>query len=156
MSRRNGQATPRAIRCAIYTRKSTEEGLDQAFNSLDAQRESAEAYIASQKNEGWVCLVRRQREASMALCVCEQQARLRRLEARFAPQLTLRYVDVGWGSALRESARGRSRLLDSVHPGRTPGSRDAAGHAQPLLTKIVGKLEAGYGYARLGRGGTAA
>lgn len=56
MSKRNGQATPRAIRCAIYTRKSTEEGLDQAFNSLDAQRESAEAYIASQKNEGWVCL----------------------------------------------------------------------------------------------------
>jgi site-specific DNA recombinase len=46
----------RAIRCAIYTRKSTEEGLQQEFNSLDAQRESAEAYIASQKAEGWVCL----------------------------------------------------------------------------------------------------
>lgn len=43
-------------RCAIYTRKSTEEGLEQEFNSLDAQRESAEAYIASQKHEGWVCL----------------------------------------------------------------------------------------------------
>ncbi|QYU67698.1 recombinase family protein [Leptolyngbya sp. 15MV] len=43
----------RCIRCAIYTRKSTEEGLDQEFNSLDAQRESAVAYIASQKNEGW-------------------------------------------------------------------------------------------------------
>lgn len=41
------------IRCAIYTRKSTEEGLDQAFNSLDAQREACEAYIASQKAEGW-------------------------------------------------------------------------------------------------------
>src|SRR6266404_6161842 len=41
------------IRCAIYTRKSTEEGLDQEFNSLDAQRESAEAYIASQKEAGW-------------------------------------------------------------------------------------------------------
>jgi len=40
-------------RCAIYTRKSTEEGLDQEFNSLDAQRESAEAYIASQRAEGW-------------------------------------------------------------------------------------------------------
>ncbi|MEX0644791.1 MAG: recombinase family protein [Parvularculaceae bacterium] len=40
-------------RCAIYTRKSTEEGLDQAFNSLDAQREACEAYIASQKGEGW-------------------------------------------------------------------------------------------------------
>ncbi len=45
-----------AIRCAIYTRKSTEEGLDQEFNSLDAQRESAEAYIASQRHEGWSCL----------------------------------------------------------------------------------------------------
>lgn len=43
-------------RCAIYTRKSTEEGLEQEFNSLDAQRESGEAYIASQKSEGWVCL----------------------------------------------------------------------------------------------------
>src|SRR3954463_16548278 len=42
------------VRCAIYTRKSTEEGLDQEFNSLDAQRESAEAYIASQRHEGWV------------------------------------------------------------------------------------------------------
>ncbi len=40
-------------RCAIYTRKSTEEGLDQEFNSLDAQRESCEAYIASQKSQGW-------------------------------------------------------------------------------------------------------
>jgi len=44
------------IGCAIYTRKSSEEGLDQEFNSLDAQREAAEAYIASQKSEGWVCL----------------------------------------------------------------------------------------------------
>jgi len=40
------------VRCAIYTRKSSEEGLEQDFNSLDAQRESAEAYIASQKGEG--------------------------------------------------------------------------------------------------------
>ena len=46
----------REVRCAIYTRKSTEEGLDQDFNSLDAQRESADAYIASQAGEGWVCL----------------------------------------------------------------------------------------------------
>jgi site-specific DNA recombinase len=39
--------------CAIYTRKSTEEGLQQEFNSLDAQREAAEAFISSQKHEGW-------------------------------------------------------------------------------------------------------
>jgi site-specific DNA recombinase len=47
---------PRVVRCAVYTRKSTEEGLEQEFNSLDAQRESAEAYIKSQKQMGWVCL----------------------------------------------------------------------------------------------------
>ena len=42
------------IRCAIYTRKSTEEGLEQDFNSLDAQREACESYIKSQKHEGWI------------------------------------------------------------------------------------------------------
>ncbi len=46
----------RTLRCAVYTRKSTEKGLEQDFNSLDAQREACEAYIASQKHEGWVCL----------------------------------------------------------------------------------------------------
>ena len=46
----------RRVRCAIYTRKSTEEGLEQEFNSLDAQREACEAYIASQKHEGWELL----------------------------------------------------------------------------------------------------
>ncbi len=59
MRRRRSQpdAAPRTtVRCAIYTRKSTEEGLEQDFNSLDAQRESAENYIASQRDEGWVCL----------------------------------------------------------------------------------------------------
>src|SRR4051794_9295134 len=44
------------VRCAIYTRKSTEEGLEQEFNSLDAQRESGEAFIKSQAHEGWTCL----------------------------------------------------------------------------------------------------
>ena len=44
------------IRCAIYTRKSTEEGLEQEFNSLQAQREACEAYIKSQKHENWQLL----------------------------------------------------------------------------------------------------
>src|SRR6266850_612260 len=56
VNKTNKQAGPPLVRCAIYTRKSTEEGLEQAFNSLDAQREASEAYIASQKNEGWTCL----------------------------------------------------------------------------------------------------
>ena len=59
MSRRSAagtKKTSRKLRCAIYTRKSTEEGLEQDFNSLDAQREACEAFIASQKHEGWVAL----------------------------------------------------------------------------------------------------
>lgn len=44
------------LRCAIYTRKSSEDGLEQEFNSLDAQREACAAYIASQKHEGWMLL----------------------------------------------------------------------------------------------------
>src|SRR6478672_7527711 len=49
--RRNG-----TVRCAIYTRKSSEEGLEQEFNSLQAQREACEAFITSQRHEGWLCL----------------------------------------------------------------------------------------------------
>ena len=47
-------AVKQKLRCAVYTRKSSEEGLEQEFNSLDAQREACEAYIASQKAEGWL------------------------------------------------------------------------------------------------------
>jgi site-specific DNA recombinase len=53
---RHAPSAEAAIRCAIYTRKSTDEGLDQDFNSLDVQRESGEAYIKSQAHEGWTCL----------------------------------------------------------------------------------------------------
>ncbi len=56
MSRAGAKRPKRSVRCAIYTRKSSEEGLDQDFNSLDAQREACEAYIVSQKGEGWEAL----------------------------------------------------------------------------------------------------
>ena len=49
----------RPVRCAIYTRKSSAEGLEQAFNSLDAQREACTAYVLSQKHEGWTALPHR-------------------------------------------------------------------------------------------------
>jgi site-specific DNA recombinase len=56
----NSEGTPRRtakrVRCAIYTRKSSDEGLEQAFNSLDAQREACAAFILSQKHEGWTVL----------------------------------------------------------------------------------------------------
>lgn len=59
MTTKPHKPAPITIRCAVYTRKSTEEGLEQEFNSLDAQRESGENYIKSQASEGWVCLPER-------------------------------------------------------------------------------------------------
>jgi site-specific DNA recombinase len=55
---RNASAAPAraTVRCAVYTRKSTDDGLEQEFNTLDAQRESAEAFIKSQAHDGWTCL----------------------------------------------------------------------------------------------------
>jgi site-specific DNA recombinase len=55
----NGANGLKSVRCAIYTRKSTEEGLDQSFNTLDAQREAGEAFVNAQRHEGWVVLPQR-------------------------------------------------------------------------------------------------
>ena len=58
-TRKTKAAPTSPVRCAIYTRKSTEEGLDQDFSSLDAQREAAEAFIHSQAHAGWTALAAR-------------------------------------------------------------------------------------------------
>ncbi|HEY3787365.1 MAG TPA: recombinase family protein, partial [Urbifossiella sp.] len=55
----NSTTAPKVVRCAVYTRKSSEEGLEQEFNSLDAQRESGEAYVRSQIGEGWELIATR-------------------------------------------------------------------------------------------------
>ena len=70
----------RKVRCAVYTRKSSEEGLEQEFNSLDAQRESCEAYIASQKPEGWVLVPDRYDDGGISGATLERPA-LKRLLA---------------------------------------------------------------------------
>ena len=62
------------IRCAIYTRKSAEEGLEQEFNSLDAQREACAAYVASQKAEGWVLLPTVYEDAGLCLLFIHPRA----------------------------------------------------------------------------------
>ena len=71
--------TPK-VRCAIYTRKSSEEGLDMEFNSLDAQREACAAYILSQKPEGWVAVVDRYDDGGISGGTLERPA-LKRLIA---------------------------------------------------------------------------
>jgi DNA invertase Pin-like site-specific DNA recombinase len=70
----------RKVRCAVYTRKSSEEGLDQEFNSLDAQRDACEAYVASQRAEGWLRLQDRYDDGGVSGGTLERPA-LRRLIA---------------------------------------------------------------------------
>ncbi|CEG09701.1 DNA-invertase hin [Afipia felis] len=70
----------RKLRCAVYTRKSSEEGLEQEFNSLHAQREACEAYIASQKPEGWVLVPDRYDDGGISGATLERPG-LRRLLA---------------------------------------------------------------------------
>jgi site-specific DNA recombinase len=70
----------RKLHCAVYTRKSSEEGLEQEFNSLDAQRESCEAYIASQRSEGWVLVPDRYDDGGVSGATLERPA-LKRLLA---------------------------------------------------------------------------
>jgi site-specific DNA recombinase len=79
-SRANGKTT---IACAVYTRKSSEEGLEQDFNSLDAQREACEAYILSQKHEGWICLAEMYDDGGISGATMERPA-LKRLLADVA------------------------------------------------------------------------
>jgi site-specific DNA recombinase len=56
MERADPARGARTVRCAIYTRKSFDDGLEQEFNSLDAQREACEAYVTSQRHAGWIAL----------------------------------------------------------------------------------------------------
>ena len=68
------------VRCAIYTRKSSEEGLEMEFNSLDAQREACAAYVVSQKAEGWIAVPDRYDDGGISGGTLERPA-LKRLIA---------------------------------------------------------------------------
>jgi site-specific DNA recombinase len=74
------EPSKRKVRCAIYTRKSTEERLDLEFNSLDAQRDSAQAYIASQQQEGWVVVDEQYDDGGFSGGNAERPALVRLLE----------------------------------------------------------------------------
>src|SRR4051794_27381315 len=90
MRNRNPEGTtpPQSrLRCAIYTRKSTEEGLNQEFNSLDAQREAAEAFIHSQRREGWIALPQLYDDGGFTGANMERPALARLLQAVEAGEL---------------------------------------------------------------------
>jgi site-specific DNA recombinase len=75
-----GVSPQQKLRCAVYTRKSSEEGLEMEFNSLDAQRESCEAYVASQRAEGWLLVADRYDDGGFSGGTLERPA-LKRLRA---------------------------------------------------------------------------
>src|SRR5262249_34953407 len=83
------------VRCAIYTRKSSEEGLEQEFNSLQAQREACEAFITSQRHEGWACLATRYDDGGFSGATTDRPA-LQRLLADIAagPGQTIRVFQI--------------------------------------------------------------
>src|SRR5260370_14211690 len=81
---------PKTLRCAIYTRKSSEEGLDQDFNSLHAQREACESFIRSQQGEGWQLVKTHYDDGGFSGGTMERPA-LQRLLEDIRPKL----IDVG-------------------------------------------------------------
>src|SRR5271163_2337999 len=79
-ARQSGSPSRANFCCAIYTRKSSEEGLEQEFNSLDAQREACQAYIVSQRHEGWTALAARYDDGAYSGGTMERPALQRLLE----------------------------------------------------------------------------
>src|SRR3984893_9362880 len=98
------------VRCAIYTRKSSDEGIEQEFNSRDAQREACEAYIVSQRHAGWVMLPDMYDDGGLSGGTMERPALKRLLEdiktARFKSSLSTR----SHGAWIATSSGGRLRL----------------------------------------------
>jgi hypothetical protein len=113
-------ATLPLVRCAVYTRKSTEEGLEQEFNSLDAQRESAEAFICSQAQEGWTCLPTRYDDGGFTGGNMERPALQRLLADIQAGQIDLQLL----GELLVRFLRRTKPLGDLVHGCRCGLQRD--------------------------------
>src|SRR5258708_1317496 len=104
----------RKLRCAVYTRKSTEEGLEMEFNSLDAQREACEAYVASQRAEGWLLVSDRYDDGGFSGGTLERPALKRLLadiEAGRVDVVVVYKID-----RLAPSPMDFSRLVELFHP----------------------------------------
>ena len=121
------------IRCAIYTRKSAEEGLEQEFNSLDAQREACAAYVASQKAEGWVLLPTVYEDAGLSGGTLERpglQRLLDDIDAGLVEQIVVRSP-----SCPREV-----KILMRLPDGRNVATRQAVhGSAPCARTEVTGR-----------------
>jgi site-specific DNA recombinase len=117
-------------RCAIYTRKSTEEGLDQAFNSLDAQREACEAYIKSQAHEGWITLKGRYDDGGYSGGSMERPA-LKRLLADIEAGL-INTVVVYKVDRLTRSLADFAKMVEILDQGTFPSCRSLNSSTRPV------------------------
>ena len=130
------------VRCAIYTRKSSEEGLEQSFNSLHAQREACEAFIKSQKSEGWALLPDYYDDGGLSGGTLERPALERLLTAVDAGQLDL--IVVYKVDRLTRSLSDFSKLVERLDGGalrgegwrrssdRTSGSNSGSSRSSPV------------------------
>jgi DNA invertase Pin-like site-specific DNA recombinase len=110
MSAPANKPVTRKLRCAVYTRKSSEEGLDMEFNSLDAQREACEAYVASQRPEGWILVPDRYDDGGISGATLERPALkrlLRDIEAGLVDVVVVYKID-----RLSRSLMDFSKLVD--------------------------------------------
>ncbi|MCH8240588.1 MAG: recombinase family protein [Proteobacteria bacterium] len=125
------------LRCAIYTRKSSEEGLEQDFNSLDAQREACEAYIKSQAGEGWRLIKTRYDDGGVSGGTLDRpglQALLTDIEVG-DNALVFRQIEGGLRDSGKCAARGRDQ------PARAPCAVDLAGEGEQLMPFLAGIFE---------------
>src|SRR6516225_9705971 len=162
VSRKSKATLADPVRCAIYTRKSTEEGLDQDFNSLDAQREAAEAYIHSQAHAGWTCLPNRYDDGGYTGSNLDRPALQRLLADIEAGQLDcvvthrvdrlsrslLDFAKLIEAFAQREAAEAYTR--SQGHAGWTclPSRYDDGGYSgsnldRPALQRLLADMQAG-------------
>ena len=105
-----------AAHCAIYTRKSSEEGLEQSFNSLDAQREACEAFILSQREGGWKALPARYDDGGYSGGTMERPALQRLLKDVEAKKVNVIVVNAPYSAfSWRRSSRICSRVPGIGH-----------------------------------------
>ena len=128
----------RKLRCAVYTRKSSEEGLEQEFNSLDAQREACEAYVASQKAEGWLLVPDRYDDGGFSGGTLERPALQRLIQDIEAKRIWEQYesrfksVDEDFGKAADRFHEEVSRHQEAM--------RDFVTNIDAHTSNILGKV----------------
>jgi Resolvase, N terminal domain len=150
--------TGSTIRCAIYTRKSSDEGLNQEFNSLDAQREACEAYIVSQRHAGWIALIDMYDDGGLSGGTMERPALGQQQGSQLHAELAARFHPRGrreagrlFAAARRGRYRGRRNGWRRAHEKPAPSPSPRPGSTRALIKMKEGRpAKFDYEYERNG------